>query len=160
MPWSQLHSFLNPPHVKQATAQFGWWPAILLPANKKPSDFFRKSEGFAVFSLVLGLHGGDHEMRKLITLYNSTKPCISLSLKTFTPHKSTQLYIGCVSIGLSRGLNGVSTNLRGFWGVRFTLRQTDGRFPLFYGAARLLCPLKKSSRLANSAFFSSLVTSA
>ena len=87
---------------------------------------------------VHGFHGEDHEMRWLITLYNSTKLCIYLRLKTITPHKSTQLYIGCASIGL----NGISTDLRGLWGIFFTLCQADGRFPLFYGAARSFCLLR------------------
>lgn len=58
--------------------------------------------------LLDGLHGGDYETRKLMTLHNSTKPFIPLVSKTITPHNSTQLYIGCVSIGLSRGLIGLS----------------------------------------------------
>ena len=57
---------------------------------KKPSDSFRKSEGFMpIFSLVLGLHGGELEALTLITLHNSTKPYFSLVLQTLSPHKST-----------------------------------------------------------------------
>ena len=52
----------------------------------------------------LGLHGGELEALALITLHNSTKPFISLSIKTLSPRNSTQPYIGYVSIGLSRGL--------------------------------------------------------
>ena len=54
--------------------------------------------------LSLGLHGGELEALALITLHNSTKPFISLSIKTLSPRNSTQPYIGYVSIGLSRGL--------------------------------------------------------
>ena len=54
--------------------------------------------------LVLRLHGGELEALALITLHNSTKPFISLSIKTLSPRNSTQPYIGYVSIGLSRGL--------------------------------------------------------
>ena len=67
------------------------------------SSDFKKSLLRNVF-LVLGLHGGELEALALITLHNSTKPFISLSIKTLTPRNSTQPYIGYVSIGLSRGL--------------------------------------------------------
>lgn len=42
---------------------------------KKPSDSFRKSEGFMViFSSVLGLHCGDFREVKIITLCSSVCP--------------------------------------------------------------------------------------
>ena len=69
---------------------------------KTSSDFKKLLQRNAF--LVLRLHRGELEALALITLHNSTKPFLSLRLKTLTPRNSTQLYVGYVSIGLSRGL--------------------------------------------------------
>ena len=55
--------------------------------------------------LVLRLHGGDFGPSQNVSLQNSTNPYVSLSFSNFSPHKSTQIFMAYVPIGLRHGLN-------------------------------------------------------
>ena len=104
--FNKINTLHHTPSVMEGSCHMVGFTFYHLKMGKswiKTSSDFKKSLPRNVF-LVLGLHCGELEALALITLHNSTKPFISLRLKTLTPRNSTQLYVGYVSIGLSRGL--------------------------------------------------------